>query len=92
MDELDEDELLQFEHSHIRSLNTLEGWNRSVQETSRDKAYRITQEQNVKETINVWFSQPGSQKTWDKCQAAFPLVSDIFNDVFHKRKLRDQVL
>jgi uncharacterized membrane protein len=49
---LDDDELLQFEHVYIIFLNTVEGWNRSVQETTREKQYRMAQEQNIKELIN----------------------------------------
>ncbi|MFT7417932.1 MAG: hypothetical protein ACI9DS_003109 [Glaciecola sp.] len=39
LDELDDDKLLQFEHIHIRFLNTIEGWSHSVQETSRERQY-----------------------------------------------------
>ncbi len=39
LDELDDDELLQFEHIHIRFLHAIEGWNHSVQETSRQQQY-----------------------------------------------------
>ena len=79
IDNLDEDELMQFEHLHIRFLNTLEGWYRSVQETSRDKQYRAIQEQNIKEAIHAWLNFSGSRAVWHKFEAAFPLITDITN-------------
>ena len=80
LDTLDADEKMQFEHLIIRFLNTLEGWYRSVQETARDKRYRLVQEQNIKEAVNGWLNHPGSRKIWENYQAAFPLVVDIVNE------------
>jgi hypothetical protein len=74
--ELNEDELLQFEHIHYRFLNTMESWARSIQLTARDKDYREKQESNMKETVFVWFGNPGSRAIWESFRNSFPLLQE----------------
>lgn len=74
---LDSDERLQFEHLHVRFLNTLEGWYRQVDQTSRDATYRATQLNNIDAAIQGWLSYPGTREVWATYRTAFPLVADV---------------
>lgn len=74
---LDRDERIQFEHLHIRFLNTVEGWYRQVEETSRHGSYRATQMENIEAAIEGWLSYPGTREVWKTYRMAFPLVADL---------------
>ena len=74
---LDRDERIQFDHLHVRFLNTVEGWFRQVDQTSRDAEYRDTQIENIEAAIHGWFGFPGGREVWRSYREIFPLVADI---------------
>ena len=74
---LDPDERTQFDHLHIRFLNTLEGWYRQVQQTSRNADYQNTQLGNIEAATQVWLGHAGAREVWDLYKPAFPLVLDF---------------
>ena len=74
---LDRDERIQFDHLHIRFLNTVEGWYRQVDQTSREGAYRDTQIANIEAAVHGWLSYPGTREVWGSYRVAFPLVADV---------------
>ena len=74
---LDRDERIQFEHLHIRFLNTLEGWFRQVDQTSREGEYRTTQITNIEAAIQHWLGYPGAREVWATFRQAFPLVAEL---------------
>ncbi len=74
---LDRDERIQFDHLHVRFLNTVEGWFRQVDQTSRDSEYRTTQINNIEAAIQGWLSYPGTREVWRTYRVAFPLVAEL---------------
>jgi hypothetical protein len=76
---LDEDERLQFEYLHLRFLNTLESWYRSVDLTSRDAEYRRVQIANFKAAVHFVLDNPGSREVWKAYRVAFPIVADVID-------------
>jgi hypothetical protein len=74
---LDPDEWLQFEYLHIHLLNTLEGWYRSIEQTSRDPEYRETQVANFEAAVQVFLSYPATREVWETYRVAFPLIEEI---------------
>ena len=76
---LDEDERVQFEHLHIRFLNTLEGWYRSVDLTSRDDEYRTVQLANFQAAVHYFLGHPGTREVWGTYRVGFPIVADIID-------------
>jgi hypothetical protein len=85
---LDETENLQFECLHLRLLNTMEAWCRSVEETARSEAYRQTQIENLEEVVGFWFDNPGARRVWSNYKAAFPLLVDTFDSSLVKATSR----
>jgi len=81
---LDREERTQFEHLHIRFLNTLEGWYRQVDQTSRNQDYRDTQFANIEIATQVWFSHPGGREVWETYKSAFPLVVEFVDQALEK--------
>jgi hypothetical protein len=76
---LDEDERMQFEHLHLRFLNTLEGWYRHVDQTSRHDAYRATQIENIEAAVEFFLSHPGTREAWETYRVGFPLVAELID-------------
>lgn len=81
---LDREERTQFEHLHIRFLNTLEGWYRQVDQTSRDQDYRDTQLANIETAAQVWLNHPGGREVWEIYKSAFPLVLEFVDQALEK--------
>jgi hypothetical protein len=81
---LSRDERLQFDHLHIRFLNTVEGWYRQVDQTSRDADYRAIQMENIESAVQVWLGNPGSREVWDSFKEAFPLVAEFIDEALDK--------
>ena len=81
---LDADEWLQFEYLHIRFLNTLEGWYRSIDQTSRDPEYRTVQVANLVAAVQFFFGHPGTREVWETYRVAFPLVADVIDEALEE--------
>ena len=81
---LDEDERVQFEHLHIRFLNVLEGWYRSVDLTSRDDEYRSVQLENFEAAVHFFLSHPGTREVWNTYRVGFPIVAEIVDRTLNK--------
>lgn len=81
---LDEIERTQFEHLHIRFLNTVEGWYRQVMLTARDGRYRTGQLENIALAAQVWLGNPGGGAVWQQYRLAFPLVTDFIDEALAK--------
>ena len=81
---LDRDERTQFDHLHIRFMNTLEGWYRQVDQTARNEEYRKTQMDNIEAAIQVWLGPPGARAVWAAYGMAFPLVEDFVDQALAK--------
>jgi hypothetical protein len=87
LESLDREERLQFDHLHVRFLNTVEGWFRQVDQTSRDEQYRATQIENIEAAIHGWFGFPGGREVWQSYRSIFPLVEDIVDHALEMSKL-----
>jgi len=87
---LDREERTQFEHLHIHFLNTLEGWYRQVDQTSRDRDYRDTQLANIEVAARVWFSHPGGREVWGLYRQAFPLVVEFVDQALEKSETPEE--
>ena len=88
---LDGDERTQFEYLHIRFLNTLEGWYRQVEQTSRDEDYRKTQFANIETAVQMWLGHPGGREVWQHNRLAFPLVLEFVDQALEKLVLGDEL-
>lgn len=84
LDALDLDERTQFEHLQIRFLNTLEGWYRQVEQTSRDHDYQATQLANIETAVQEWLGYPGAQQVWQHYRLGFPLVAEFVDQALAK--------
>lgn len=80
LDNLDCVERTQFEHLYIRFLNTVEGWYRQVDQTSRDAHYRETQLGNIASAVQGWLGHPGSREVWESYKLDFPLVANFVDE------------
>ncbi|MGK0225069.1 MAG: hypothetical protein ACI9ON_004329 [Limisphaerales bacterium] len=87
---LDPDERTQFDHLHIRFLNTLEGWYRQVQQTSRNADYQKTQLGNIEAAAQVWLGHAGAREVWNLYKPAFPLVLDFVDQALESTAHGDE--
>ena len=74
---VDADEWLQFQYLHLRFLNTVEGWYRSLDQTSRDAEYRAVQLENLEGAVQFMLDNPGAREVWAMYRSVFPLVADV---------------
>jgi len=79
LDNLSPEEVLQFEHLHIRLLNTVEGWYYHIVEISKDGVFRKGQIENIGELVKVWLDNPGSREFWSNYKEGFPLVAEVID-------------
>jgi hypothetical protein len=74
---LDDDEMLIFEHIHMRLLNTMESWYLQVTRTSKPGPYRDGQIVNISGIVSGYIDHPGARELWDKLRPYFESIADI---------------
>jgi len=77
LDSLSDDELLIFEHIHLRLLNTLESWFLQVTQTSKPGEYQDQQLDNIAGIVAGYIDNPGGRELWSRLRAYFPTIADI---------------
>ena len=77
LEDLSEDELLMFEHVHLRMLNTLESWFLQFHRTAKDKAFISQQMENLSGIAEGYFDFPGTRALWERLRHYFPTIAHI---------------
>ncbi len=77
---LNEDELVVFEHMHLRMLNTIESWYHQINQTSPPGTYRDEQIENIAAIIHLYIDHPGVRDFWSKVKHTFVPVQQLVED------------
>ena len=77
---LNQDELLMFEHLHIRLLNTLESWHLQIDRTTRPGPYRSGQFENIAGIAEGYLGFPGTRDLWSELSHYFLPVKGLIDD------------
>ena len=78
--QLDAEEMLMFEHLHLRLLNTLESWHLQIMRTSSPGEYRDTQLANLSGIAAGYFGFPGTRELWDRLRHYFAPIRDLVDE------------
>lgn len=77
LEELDQDEMIIFQHIHLRLLNSVESWYMQVMQTSTKKEYREQQIKNIAGVIAYYFSHPGPKEVWGYVKQTYEPIQDL---------------
>ena len=78
--QLDAEEMLMFEHLHLRLLNTLESWQLQILRTSSPGEYRDAQLANLAVIAADYFGFAGTRELWDRLRHYFASISDLVDE------------
>jgi hypothetical protein len=77
---LDAEEMLMFEHLHLRLLNILESWHLQIMRTSSPGEYRETQLANLSGIAAGYFGFAGTRELWDRLRDYFVPIKDLVDE------------
>jgi hypothetical protein len=77
---LDADEVLMFEHLHIRLLNTMESWHLQIIRTSSPGKYRDTQLANLSGIAAGYLGFPGTRDFWKRTRDYFLPIQELVDE------------
>lgn len=77
---LNADELLMFEHIHIRLLNNLESWHLQIVRTSRPGPDRDRQLENLSGIASGYLGIPGTRELWGRLGHYFGPIESLVGD------------
>lgn len=80
LEQLDADEMLMFEHVHLRLLNTLESWHLQILRTSAPGEYRDSQLANLSGIAAGYFGFPGTRELWGRLGHYFVPIKPLVDE------------